>query len=119
MNDNHSYQRGSAIARKTPRLAPTRKAEAPRDAAATASAAATRPGSRVEAAGARAGSAARARRAQNERRSASSIWREGALMFAASERSSTPKLAELRFPIGTSKLARSKAFSTWNTASIP
>jgi len=88
-------------------------------AAATTSAAATRPGSRVEAAGARAGSAARARRAQKERRSASSIWREGALMFAASERSSTPKLAELRFPIGTSKLARSKAFSTWNTASIP
>ncbi len=56
---------------------------------------------------------------QNEKRRASSIWREGALMFGASERSFSPKFDEFRLPIGASKLARSKAFSTWNTASTP
>lgn len=105
--------------------APTEAASPARGAAATAGALGwtdppgARPGG--EAGAGRAGGDSAAARGvdQNEKRRASSIWRDGALMFGESERSFTPKFDELRLPIGASKLARSKAFSTWNTASTP
>lgn len=104
--------------------APTEAASPARGAAATAGALGwtdppgARPGG--EAGAGRAGGDSAARGGdQNEKRRASSIWRDGALMFGESERSFTPKFDELRLPIGASKLARSKAFSTWNTASTP